>query len=201
MQYNTTFTGIILAGGKSSRLGRDKGLVEWQGRKIVEFVIEVLSPFCAEVLISSNNLEYKQFSHRVVPDILPGNGPMMGLYSALRSSSTNMNLVLAVDNILVTDAFYRYLLSKDLTGSWIAVPLIGDRFYEPLVGFYKTDCIQVMESFMKKGNYKLPDLISDVPSLKLTVETDFPDYHPNYFQSLNRPEDLVLLDDLPPATL
>jgi len=195
------YTGIILAGGQSSRLGMDKGLIDWHGRKIIEYAIDTLVPFCTEIIISSNNQYYKQFSHRVIPDFRTGHGPMMGLYSALKSTSTRSNLVLAVDNILVTGAFYQYLLSKDISDSWIAVPYIHNQFYEPLVGYYKTDCISVMDQMMRAGNYKLPDLFSKVPVTKLNVESDFSSIHPDYFRSLNRPDDLLLLNVLPPGRL
>jgi molybdenum cofactor guanylyltransferase len=197
VENKRVFSGIILAGGQSSRLGRDKGLIEWKGRKLVEHAIAVLEPLCSEVIISSNNPEYQQFGRPVVADQSPGYGPMMGLYSALSLSCNENNLVIAVDNLLVTRGFYKYLIAYDLRQYKIAVPFVQNRFYEPLVGFYSTECISVMELMMNKGNYRLPDLIASVTTLKLHVETDFPDYHPDYFRSLNTPEDLAWLNELP----
>lgn len=197
MDVMQLYTGIILAGGHSSRLGIDKGLIDWHGRKIIEYAIDILAPFCPEIIISSNNPDYQQFSYRIIPDIRAGHGPMMGLFSALKGTSTRSNLVLAVDNILVTGAFYQYLLEKDLSDCWIAIPFIHNQFYEPLVGYYKTDCISVMDQMMKAGNYKLPDLFSKVPVARLNVESDFSSFHPDYFRSLNLPEDLTLLNALP----
>ncbi len=189
------YTGIILAGGQSSRLGRDKGLMEWHGRRIIEYAVDTLSPFCSKVIVSSNNQDYLQFINHVVPDIRPGHGPMMGLYSALEASSTELNLVLAVDNILVNSAFFRYMLSKELSDFQVSVPYLQNKFYEPLVGYYHKNCTKVMALMMSNGNYKLPDLISQVKVNKLVVESDFPDFHPNYFRSLNCPDDLVLFQD------
>jgi molybdopterin-guanine dinucleotide biosynthesis protein A len=193
------FTGIILAGGQSSRLGMDKGLIEWRGRRIIEYAADTLSPFCSELIVSSNNQEYTQYINHVVPDIRQGYGPMMGLYSALKASSTELNLVLAVDNILVTRPFYRYLLSVELSELQVALPYIQNKFYEPLVGYYHKDCEKIMERMMNDGNYKLPDLISQVLVKKLLVESDFPDFHPNYFRSLNSSDDLILLNDIIPG--
>lgn len=196
MNVQDPYTGIILAGGQSVRFGRDKGFMELNGKKMIEYAVEILTSFCTEIIISSNDPGYQQLPWRIVPDIDPGHGPMMGLYSALRNTPTARNLVLAVDNIMVTPAFYHYLLSKDLTNYLVAVPYIRNKFYEPLVGCYKTDCLNVMEQMMKDGNYKLPDLLSGVAVKKLMVEKDFPDFHPRYFQSLNNPEDLQLLQRL-----
>lgn len=189
------YTGIILAGGQSSRLGRDKGLIEWHGRRIIEYAVDTLSPFCSKVIVSTNNQDYGQYINHVVPDIRQGHGPMMGLYSALESSSTELNLVLAVDNILVNRAFYCYLLTKELSEFQVAVPYLQNKFYEPLVGYYHKNCAMTMDRMMSNGNYKLPDFISQVKVNKLVVESDFPDFHPNYFRSLNCPDDLVLFQD------
>ncbi|MEI7897388.1 MAG: molybdenum cofactor guanylyltransferase [bacterium] len=185
------YTGIILSGGKGTRVGRDKGLIELNGRKMVEYAIDILSPFCTEIIISSNNPDYHSVASRIVPDISAGYGPMMGVYSALKSSSTTLNLILAVDNIFVTGAFYRYLLSKNLPECMIAVPYVNDKYFEPLVGYYSKGCIPAMEQMMEEDNYKLPDLFTKVPVLKLMVEKELNDFHAGYFQSLNNPEDLL----------
>ena len=190
-------TGIILAGGQSSRLGRDKGLIEVKNKTLVEHAADVLSAFCDEILVSSNNPDYCRLPYRIIPDISPGWGPMMGIYSALKVSSEMSNLVLAVDNIFVTSAFYEYLLATNYCDYMAAVPFVQNMYYEPLVGYYSADCIPVMENMMQAGNYKLPDLFSRITTSRLIVETDFLSYRPGYFRSLNNPGDLFLLDALP----
>ena len=197
MVSKDSYTGIILAGGKGVRLGMDKGLIGFRGRRLIEYSIDILTPFCNEIIISSNNPDYKQFPFRIVPDLAAGNGPMMGIYSALKVSTTPANLILAVDNVLVTRTFYHYLLSGDLSEHHVAVPFLQNKYFEPLVGYYSTECIPVMEQMMNEHNYKLPALFSRIPVRKLMVESDFTGFYANYFQSLNFPEDLLLLDKLP----
>jgi molybdopterin-guanine dinucleotide biosynthesis protein A len=121
---------------------------------------------------------------------------MMGLYSALRASCNENNLVIAVDNILVTREFYQYLVALDLDGCTVAVPYVQNRYYEPLAGFYSSRCTDAMEQMMRTGNYRLPDLFEVVPTLKVHVEKEFPGFHPDYFRSLNTPEDLIWLNEL-----
>jgi molybdopterin-guanine dinucleotide biosynthesis protein A len=75
----------------------------------------------------------------------------------------------------------------------VAVPYVQNKYFEPLVGYYSTKCIPVMEQMMQERNYKLPDLFSKIQVNKLMVERDFPDFKQNYFQSLNQPEDLEML--------
>ncbi len=196
MKTGNQITGIILAGGQGSRLGRDKGLIGLNGKSLAEHAMDVLSPFCNKIMISSNNPGYHVFPCEIVPDRLPGYGPMMGISSALKASSTTMNLVLAVDNVFVTREFFNYLISRDLSNHQVAVPFVKNNYFEPLVGYYSRTCLPVMEEMMQESNYKLPDLFSRVSVEKLMVETDFPAFHPDYFHSLNHPEDLLLLHTL-----
>jgi molybdopterin-guanine dinucleotide biosynthesis protein A len=61
-------TGIVLAGGKSTRMGKDKGLISWKGRTLVEHAVEIIAPLCAGIIISSNNRDYEFLGFRVLPD-------------------------------------------------------------------------------------------------------------------------------------
>lgn len=193
MKTGERITGIILAGGKSSRLGQEKGFVRFRGKTLAEHAIDALKVHCSSLLVSSGDTRYEQFSWPVIPDLEPGRGPMMGLYSCLKVSATKHNLVLAVDNFMVEAGFFGYLLKKGLPAGGIAVPVTGDGFHEPLVGYYNTAVAVDMEAMMAEGIYKLPDLFGRVPFLGLRVENDFPGFHKNYFRSLNTKDDLHFL--------
>jgi molybdopterin-guanine dinucleotide biosynthesis protein A len=64
------------------------------------------------------------------------------------------------------------------------------------VGYYSAKCLPLMEQMMQVNNYKLPDLLSKIPVVKLMVEGDFPEFKPDYFQSLNHPDDLARLKEM-----
>jgi molybdenum cofactor guanylyltransferase len=183
-------TGIILAGGRSSRLGTDKGLLTIHGKTLLELAAESLAPFCSTLLVSTSNDLYQQFRYKTVPDLTPDKGPMMGVYSCLRESKTHHHLLLAVDNFNVGPSFFSYLLEKSLAGVHAAIPFVNNRFYEPLAGYYSKDVMPVMEALFLESNYKLPDLFEMIPVLKLVVQNDFPEFHKDYFKSLNNPADL-----------
>jgi molybdenum cofactor guanylyltransferase len=142
MENKRLYTGIILSGGKGVRLGMDKGLIELNGRKLIEYAIDILSPFCNEVIISSNNPDYGILPARIVPDFAAGNGPMMGIYSALKASPTAANLILAVDNIFVTRAFFQYLVSLNLSAYHVAVPYVQNKYFEPLVDIIRRNAFR-----------------------------------------------------------
>ncbi|HPG34509.1 MAG TPA: molybdenum cofactor guanylyltransferase, partial [Lentimicrobium sp.] len=78
MINKSQITGIVLAGGKSTRMGTDKGLMIFQGKPLVMYSIDLLSMFCGRILISSNNPEYAKFGYEIIADELPGAGPMAG---------------------------------------------------------------------------------------------------------------------------
>lgn len=183
-------TGIILAGGNSARFGSDKGLVIFRGKTLLERAAAILTPFCDEVIISTNNPDHEKYGFRVVQDEVRDNGPMMGIYSALNASLTMRNLVLAVDNLRVEQNFFNYLLSRNLTSCEAAVPFLEKKYFEPLVGFYSKSIIGRMLRMIKDNNFKLPDLLENPTVIKLAVENDFPEYHPDYFSSVNNLKDL-----------
>jgi molybdopterin-guanine dinucleotide biosynthesis protein A len=83
MQNQMELSGIILAGGKSSRMGQDKGLMLFRGKQMVQYSIELLNLFTSQILISSNNQEYNQFGFPVVSDIYKECGPIGGLHAAV----------------------------------------------------------------------------------------------------------------------
>ncbi len=87
-------TAIILAGGKSSRMGADKGMQKLFGKPLVSYAIGELYGLCDDIIIRSSSAEYAGFGYKLVADEFPGIGPMGGVYSALRQSETNDNLVL-----------------------------------------------------------------------------------------------------------
>ena len=65
------YTGIILAGGQSSRMGKEKGLIQWKGKTLIENAIAILSPLCEHIFISTNNDHFDSFGYPVVGDLFP----------------------------------------------------------------------------------------------------------------------------------
>ncbi|MBU1487388.1 molybdenum cofactor guanylyltransferase, partial [bacterium] len=89
---------IILAGGKSSRMGEDKALLRFEGRSLIEWVIAGLKEVGGEIIIVANEPErFKSLGLRAVKDILPDKGPLVGLYSGLLSSFSEYSFVCGTD--------------------------------------------------------------------------------------------------------
>ncbi|MCF6240761.1 MAG: molybdenum cofactor guanylyltransferase, partial [Bacteroidales bacterium] len=90
-------TGIILCGGKSKRMGSNKALLQLNGKCIINYVTELLSNFCNEIIISTNSHELAFLKTELVADEFQTIGPIAGIYSALKHSKTEKNIILSCD--------------------------------------------------------------------------------------------------------
>jgi len=82
---NSGITGIILAGGKSSRMGKDKGWVLFRKKPLIDYAVELLGGICQSIVISANNSAYDKLGLPVYHDIIPDSGPMGGIYTCLKT--------------------------------------------------------------------------------------------------------------------
>ena len=188
-------TGIILAGGKSSRMGTDKGLQELCGKPLISYTIQVLSKLCSTIIISTSSDAYQSFGYKTVADEIPGIGPMGGIYSALKQSETPKNLVLSCDLPFVSKELLSYIL-KNSEGFQAAVPYQGNQHYEPLCGFYHLSALDQMQGFIETGNYKLPDLFEEIAINRLIIKNKLDFYSENLFFNVNSKHDLATAENL-----
>ncbi|HEY9115823.1 MAG TPA: molybdenum cofactor guanylyltransferase, partial [Bacteroidales bacterium] len=168
-------TGIVLSGGKSSRLGTEKGLARYGGKPLVAYSIDALKPLCGEILLSANNeLEnYSRFGLRIVQDEIEGVGPMGGLLACLKQSQTRFNLVLSCDIPFVESELLSYLLSQ-IENEQVLVPVNGNGLIEPLCGYYNTNVISQLEESVHSGNYKLLDFFKKINLKKVLIDRKLP---------------------------
>lgn len=188
-------TGIILAGGKSSRMGTDKGLQELCGKPLISYSIRLLSELCSTIIISSSSDAYKSFGYKTVADEIPGIGPMGGVFSVLKQSKTDKNLVLSCDLPFVSKELLLFIL-KNSEGYQVAVPWEGDQHYEPLCGFYHLSVLEQMQGFIQNGNYKLPDLFKEISINRLVINKELDFYTEELFLNVNSKHDLASAENL-----
>lgn len=188
-------TGIILAGGKSTRMGTDKGLHELCGKPLISYSIQVLSELCSTIIISTSSDAYQSFGYKTVADEIPGIGPIGGLYSALKQSKTENNLVLSCDLPFISKELLSFIL-KNSEGYKVAVPWQGNQHYEPLCGFYHLSILDQISIYIQNHNYKLPDLFEEVSINKLVINSNHDFYHDNLFLNVNSKHDLDAAENL-----
>jgi molybdopterin-guanine dinucleotide biosynthesis protein A len=185
-------TGIILAGGKSSRMGKDKGTCSFKNKPLVEYAIEALKPFCGELLLSANNIEsYNKYTIEVVPDEISSIGPLGGMFTCLKKSKTRHNIILSCDTPFITMDLIKYIIENIDSKNKIIAPLHRQNFIEPLCAYYSKDLIPVFEEFIENKNYKLLKILNSVELKTLRIDSSLGFYSPKLFNNLNTPEDLL----------
>ena len=181
-------TGIILAGGKSSRMGRDKGLIDYQGKPLIQYSIDVLKNICKKIFISSSNEKYHFLGYNVIPDEIEGIGPIGGIYSCLKKSKTSLNVVLSCDTPFITEELIFYILSF-INGYDVIVPSGSGGVPEPLCGIYHKDIISRVEENINKGSYMMKELLEQVNCKIISIPEKTLKRTPDIFKNINYPRD------------
>lgn len=181
-------TAIILAGGKSKRMGTDKAQLKLDGVSLLERSIKLCEGFASEILISSNFDNHARYGFPVIADEIENCGPLGGIYSCLKRSGNKLNFVISVDAAFVTTEFVEYLMNE--TENVDALVPYAARGKEPLIAFYNKSCLPKMKESLENGDYKMHDLLQALQT-KFVNTQDWVDKLPKLFHNLNRPEDLV----------
>jgi len=183
-------TAFILAGGKSTRMGRDKGFVEFQGRTLLDHSLELARGVATEVLIVGDRDKFSAFAS-VVEDVFPDCGPLGGIHAALQTSRSALNLVIAVDLPFVEFRFLEYLLEQArATTALVTVPRVAGG-WQPLCAVYRREFANWAEHALQRGRNKIDSLFSEVETRVLAEdELTQSGFSSKMFQNLNTPEDL-----------
>ncbi|ERM80331.1 hypothetical protein P872_13480 [Rhodonellum psychrophilum GCM71 = DSM 17998] len=178
----------MLAGGKSSRMGADKGLVNLQGKPMLQHGIEVLQSIFSEVTLVSNNPEYLRLGLRIIPDLIANKGPMGGIYTGLCDSPFEMNFFVACDMPFIRSQAIEYVLAKAKDGE-ITLAGIGGKS-QPLFGIYPKIFREEIRKNIEHNQLKMMVLIQELKSFTLELDVLGID-HEKTFSNINTPEDLV----------
>ena len=183
-------TGIILAGGASSRMGSNKALLKVDGLPMITRAYRTLATLFHEVIIVTNSpLDYDFLPCRTVPDIYPGYGSVAGLHSALSNSNSAHTFVTACDLPFLDPAIIRLLCDLRAEGYDAVVP-VSEGGQEPLHAVYSSACKDVFEDAIGKGERKILDILSQMNIRQVTVG-DVQNIGGNAasFENINTPEE------------
>ncbi len=166
-----TITSLILAGGASSRMGRNKALLELDGQMLVARVATALQALTDDILIVANDPEPYRFLHRpIIPDIQPGRGPLMGLYSGLKAARGDLALLAAVDMPFLSPEFLRYLVSL-APGYDVVIPNAHGRLHPLCAVYRRASCLPAVEEAIARGQRRLIAFHSQVRVRQVNEET------------------------------
>ena len=166
---NKYFTnGYILAGGKSSRMGIDKGLILLNGKAVVQHVIDALIPVMENIVIVSNNPEYQQFGLGVIEDLVKEIGPAGGIYTALNHSYSQQNFIVSCDMPFIKSEAIKFII-KNSTQHEITLPM-HHQSLEPLFGVYSKTCLPKWKELTESGMIELRLLAEQFNFLKLNID-------------------------------
>jgi molybdenum cofactor guanylyltransferase len=154
---------IILAGGKNTRMrGEDKAFLEIEGRPIIAILIDRLKALVKEIIIVTNSPQkYANFKVRLTMDEKPDKGPLMGIYSGLKSSSSKYNFIVACDMPFIKIPLIEHMI-KSINNYDIIVPEIDGKFH-PLFGIYSRECIPVIQEMLNQDVLRISGMF---PKLK-----------------------------------
>ena len=164
-------TGIILAGGKSTRMGTDKGFLILENKSFVQYSIDALQPLVSDILIVSDNPDYDTFGFKRINDITKNAGPVSGIYSGLEASSTKYNLILSCDIPLITSEILKKLIEGiDKTSEIIQIESNGKTM--PLIALYKRQCKETFSRLLLEDERRLRVAVNqcDVKNITINIE-------------------------------
>jgi molybdopterin-guanine dinucleotide biosynthesis protein A len=188
-------TAFILAGGKSTRMGRDKAFINFNGRTLLSHALELARPLTSLVQIAGSREKFAIFGPGV-EDIFPECGPLGGIHAALRASQTELNLMLAVDMPFVPLAFLQYLVEQAKSGSEAKaiVPRTEGR-WQPLCAVYRRSFADPAEKALREGRNKIGSLLEQVEVRCIEEKAlEHAGFSVDIFCNLNTPDELQALE-------
>jgi molybdenum cofactor guanylyltransferase len=183
--------GFVLAGGKSSRMGRDtdKAFLDFGGQTLLERALSVTGGVCDRVAIVGDAAKLANYGP-VVADMFPGCGPLAGIHAALVYSPAELNLILAVDMPLVSRELLEFLFAAaEASDAIITVPRTR-RGLQPLCAVYRRDFSTAAEQALRAGKYKVDAAFSGV-SVRVIEEEELAAaaFSERSFFNVNTPQD------------
>jgi len=191
MDATSPITAFILAGGKSTRMGADKAFVTLDGRTLLARALDVARSVIPDVRIVGDPAKFAAFAP-VVEDVFPNCGPLGGIHTALRSSQTDLNLILAVDVPFVSPALLQYLIkrSRNSASATVTVAKAGGG-WQPLCAVYRREFADTAEQPLRAGRFKI-DALFDATSTQVISEEELAaaGFSARMFRNLNTREEL-----------
>jgi molybdenum cofactor guanylyltransferase len=164
-------SGFVLAGGRSKRMGRDKALLPYGESTLVEQIARTVKEAAGSVALIGDPEKLGHLGLPVFPDELPGSGPASGVYTLLRATATDWNLVVGCDMPAVTVGILRLLLSQAETADRDCVAASGpDGQPEPLCAVYHRRSLSVLTRAIGDKRLRMRDFVKEIGAVCVPVD-------------------------------
>ncbi len=185
-------SGILLAGGMSKRMGREKGIMKIGDQFLYHYPLKVLEDICDEIMISTCKNSAMTWDYPTVCDEMEGIGPMGGIYTCLKASANDINIVLSYDMPLVSKELLEYLLGE-IENYDLVVPALSPHRPEPLCAVYRKRMTGILKDLMDQHIYAVHKAIPHARSKTIILKENISFYRENIFLNINQEEDLIKL--------
>ena len=184
-------TGVILAGGKNIRMGKNKAFLEIDGQRIIDRTVELLKGIFSQVILVTNTpLEYSYLDIEIVIDIVPKRGALIGIYTGLFYSSHPHCFVTACDMPFLNKKVIEHMITISKNYD-VVIPHLDDG-YHSLHAIYSKKCMKSIEKLIHEDNLKIIDFFDKIKVKEVTSDDINPlDPTLNSFLNINTPEDLA----------
>lgn len=185
-----SLSAVLLAGGESRRMGRDKAKLPWRGRPLWEWQIEKLRALRPQKIFVSarSELPWCPADAELILDTPPSRGPLSGLAAALTATETDHLLALAVDMPFMTSGHLRLLCDLAKSGMGV-IPMI-DGNAEPLAAIYPKESRAVFLEAFQRENFSLQPIVRKLINLNLLREMPIAGAEREFYKNINEPPDV-----------
>jgi molybdopterin-guanine dinucleotide biosynthesis protein A len=190
---NDNFTGIILSGGKSTRMGENKAFIEIEGIPIIHRIHTLFEKLFKEIIIVTDQKgRFSNINAKVYSDLFPNKGVLGGIYTGLFFSNFQYAFCVACDMPFLKESVIKFLM-KEIEGYEVVVPKTKDGL-QPLHAIYSKNCLEPIKKIIEQDKYKVIDLYPMV-RVKIVKENEFSYLDPTNesFINVNTPEELHLI--------
>ena len=198
---NDWIIGAVLAGGGSRRMGRDKALLSFGGKPLIERTARLMQSIFSRVLLVAGRREYKFLGLPVVPDSFPNSGPLGGIHTALLKGNGQPVFVVACDLPFVNRELIEYIVDfpfpenghspspeRPNEAMLAKIPVQRERL-QPLCGLYFPGCLGVIEQGLNQRELKAVDILKELSIVRVPITSKQSFYKDNLFRNVNTPHE------------
>jgi molybdenum cofactor guanylyltransferase len=181
-------SGAVLAGGRSSRFGRDKALELWRGKTLLEHALSSLEGCAERFIVGGTSERYGFTGVPVNADLEPFQGSLYGLARALEVSQSDLVAVMACDMPGLTREFWMFL--ANLESAQVVIPENADGFLEPLAAIYSKSCLPEIQTALENNQLRMTGWHANLEVQVVSWTELEPKFGTNLFQNVNTQADL-----------